>query len=66
MVIMESDNSRKGLAQVQQFICYAAMRRDSIPCNRRGHSYYNCDYHGPANPYTRGCTDITRCPRNTE
>ncbi|ESR62600.1 hypothetical protein CICLE_v10018198mg [Citrus x clementina] len=38
---------------------------DSLPCNRRGASYYNCNGGGPANPYRRGCTAITNCQRAT-
>ncbi|KDO71638.1 hypothetical protein CISIN_1g032876mg [Citrus sinensis] len=40
-----------------------AMRRNSVPCSRRGASYYNCRAGGQANPYSRGCSAITRCRR---
>ncbi|KAL6622708.1 hypothetical protein ACP70R_032587 [Stipagrostis hirtigluma subsp. patula] len=43
------------------YISYGALRRDSVPCSRRGASYYNCRPGGQANPYHRGCNRITRC-----
>ncbi|XP_040385472.1 rapid alkalinization factor [Oryza brachyantha] len=43
------------------YISYGALRRDSVPCSRRGASYYNCRPGGAANPYHRGCSRITRC-----
>ncbi|CAM0880273.1 unnamed protein product [Alopecurus aequalis] len=48
-----------------KYISYAALRADQIPCNKRGQSYYtNCATMKQANPYTRGCSAITRCARN--
>ncbi|KAL6839914.1 hypothetical protein ACP4OV_029724 [Aristida adscensionis] len=43
------------------YISYDAMRRGQVPCNIRGASYYNCRPGAPANPYSRGCSAITRC-----
>ncbi|XP_062201678.1 rapid alkalinization factor-like [Phragmites australis] len=43
------------------YISYGALRRDSVPCSRRGASYYNCRPGAQANPYHRGCSRITRC-----
>uniref|UniRef100_A0A0E0MNA3 Rapid alkalinization factor 1 n=1 Tax=Oryza punctata TaxID=4537 RepID=A0A0E0MNA3_ORYPU len=43
------------------YISYEALRRDSVPCSRRGASYYNCRPGASANPYHRGCSRITRC-----
>nr|AGT16335.1 hypothetical protein SHCRBa_256_D11_F_160 [Saccharum hybrid cultivar R570]AGT17389.1 hypothetical protein SHCRBa_176_L06_R_120 [Saccharum hybrid cultivar R570] len=43
------------------YISYGALRRDNVPCSRRGASYYNCRPGGQANPYHRGCSRITRC-----
>ncbi|CAO1942935.1 unnamed protein product [Urochloa humidicola] len=43
------------------YISYDAMSRGRVPCSYRGASYYNCRPGGPANPYTRGCSQITRC-----
>ncbi|KAM0822663.1 hypothetical protein ACQ4PT_071361 [Festuca glaucescens] len=59
---------RRSLARkpTAKYISYAALRADQIPCNKRGESYYqNCASQGkPVNPYTRGCSAITRCARN--
>nr|CAD1834000.1 unnamed protein product [Ananas comosus var. bracteatus] len=30
----------------QRYISYGALKRDQIPCSRRGQSYYNCKRHG--------------------
>lgn len=43
------------------YISYQALRRGSVPCNYRGASYYNCRPGANANPYSRGCSAITRC-----
>ncbi|KAF5197709.1 Rapid alkalinization factor [Thalictrum thalictroides] len=58
---MDSEISRRILA-TNQYISYGALRRNSVPCSRRGASYYNCRPGAQANPYRRGCTAITRCP----
>ncbi|XP_020244659.1 LOW QUALITY PROTEIN: rapid alkalinization factor-like [Asparagus officinalis] len=55
-----SESSRRILA-TRRYISYNALRRDSIPCSRRGASYYNCRPGAQANPYSRGCSRITRC-----
>ncbi|KAL5713008.1 hypothetical protein ACHQM5_015127 [Ranunculus cassubicifolius] len=57
---MDSEINRRILA-TNSYISYGALRRNSVPCNRRGASYYNCKPGAPANPYRRGCTAITRC-----
>lgn len=61
--MMESEISGGGR---QRFIGYGALQRNSVPCSRRGQSYYNCRSHAKANPYTRGCSVITRCKRFTD
>lgn len=47
------------------FISYGALSANRIPCPpRSGRSYYTPHCHsatGPAHPYTRGCSVITRC-----
>ncbi|VAH68394.1 unnamed protein product [Triticum turgidum subsp. durum] len=43
------------------YIGYDALRRNAVPCSVRGASYYNCRPGGQANPYSRGCSSITRC-----
>ncbi|XP_074559970.1 protein RALF-like 33 [Curcuma longa] len=54
--------SRRILA-TSNYISYNALRRDSVPCSRRGASYYNCRPGAKANPYSRSCSAITRCRR---
>ncbi|XP_022762522.1 protein RALF-like 22 [Durio zibethinus] len=63
--VMESDVSRRALAEAKRYISYAALKQDSVPCNRQGNSYYNCGAPGQANPYNRGCSVITHCYRYT-
>ncbi|CAL9064959.1 protein RALF-like 33 [Musa acuminata AAA Group] len=57
-----SEVTRRILAR-SYYISYAALRRDSVPCSRRGASYYNCRPGARANPYSRSCSAITRCRR---
>ncbi|XP_058077103.1 protein RALF-like 1 [Magnolia sinica] len=57
---MDSEINRRILA-TSQYISYQALRRNSVPCSRRGASYYNCRPGAQANPYRRGCSAITRC-----
>lgn len=66
-MMMESEISRRGLLaqQRQNFIGYGALKKNKVPCNRRGHSYYNCGRRGKVNPYRRTCTVITQCKRFT-
>jgi|UniRef100_A0A2N9IB02 hypothetical protein len=59
---MDSESNRRMLAS-RQYISYGALRRNSVPCSRRGASYYNCRAGAQANPYSRGCSAITRCRR---
>ena len=63
--VMESDISRRALAGRKRYISYGALKQNRVPCNRRGHSYYNCRAPGRANPYKRGCSVITHCHRFT-
>ncbi|RRT81344.1 hypothetical protein B296_00017423 [Ensete ventricosum] len=57
---MGTEASRRILAW-SSYISYNALRRDSVPCSRRGASYYNCLPGAHANPYSRSCSAITRC-----
>lgn len=59
------DKERRKLAS-QRYISYDALKKDSIPCNNRGNSYYGCGSPQQANPYSRGCNAITRCARSTD
>ncbi|GMJ03343.1 hypothetical protein HRI_004003500 [Hibiscus trionum] len=57
-----SDMTRRSLAG-KRYISYKALRQNAVPCNVRGRSYYNCGAAGKVNPYSRGCSVITRCAR---
>ncbi|XP_010269500.2 PREDICTED: rapid alkalinization factor-like [Nelumbo nucifera] len=57
---MDSEINRRILA-TSQYISYGALQRNTVPCSRRGASYYNCKPGAQANPYNRGCSAITRC-----
>ncbi|GMN38039.1 hypothetical protein TIFTF001_007314 [Ficus carica] len=57
---MESESNRRILA-TSQYISYGSLQRNTVPCSRRGASYYNCKKGAEANPYNRGCSSITRC-----
>ena len=59
---MDSEINRRILA-TRRYISYGALRRNTVPCSRRGASYYNCRAGAQANPYSRGCSAITRCRR---
>ncbi|CAN8324651.1 unnamed protein product [Cochlearia groenlandica] len=59
---MDSEINRRILATTK-YISYGALRRNTVPCSRRGASYYNCRRGAQANPYSRGCSVITRCRR---
>ncbi|GAY35640.1 hypothetical protein CUMW_278640 [Citrus unshiu] len=64
-MLMPTEESRRQLWG-GGFISYGALRANSVPCNRRGTSYYNCNHGGgPVNPYRRGCSAITNCERVT-
>ncbi|XP_061363333.1 protein RALF-like 33 [Gastrolobium bilobum] len=57
---LDSEINRRILA-TSQYISYGALQRNTVPCSRRGASYYNCRRGAQANPYSRGCSAITRC-----
>ncbi|XP_021907041.1 protein RALF-like 1 [Carica papaya] len=59
-LMMNREIKRRVLA-TSQYISYDSLQRNSVPCSQRGASYYNCQQGAQANPYTRGCTAITRC-----
>ncbi|KAK4266611.1 hypothetical protein QN277_027503 [Acacia crassicarpa] len=59
---MDSDSNRRLLAMQKRYISYETLRRDMVPCDRAGSSYYNC-HSTQANPYNRGCEVITGCAR---
>ncbi|PSS17256.1 Protein RALF-like [Actinidia chinensis var. chinensis] len=49
----------------KRFISYEALRKNNVPCEKSGLSYYSCSVRGRANPYSRGCSFITHCGRYT-
>ncbi|XP_057958166.1 protein RALF-like 34 [Malania oleifera] len=53
--------------RMRYYISYGALAANRVPCPpRSGRSYYNphCGRHtGAVNPYSRGCSAITRCRR---
>ncbi|CAM8911595.1 unnamed protein product [Rhodiola kirilowii] len=57
---LDSESHRRILATTS-YISYGALKRNQVPCSRRGASYYNCQSGAQANPYSRGCSAITRC-----
>ncbi|KAI9195400.1 hypothetical protein LWI28_014492 [Acer negundo] len=59
---MDTGSNRRILA-AKRYISYGALRRNTVPCSRRGASYYNCRAGAQANPYSRACNAITRCRR---
>ncbi|KAL6146562.1 PREDICTED: protein RALF-like 33-like isoform 2 [Fragaria vesca subsp. vesca] len=56
---LDSEINRRILA-TSNYISYGALQRNTVPCSRRGASYYNCKPGAQANPYNRGCSAITR------
>ncbi|XP_057439354.1 rapid alkalinization factor [Lotus japonicus] len=57
---MDSEINRRILATTK-YISYGSLRKNTVPCSRRGASYYNCRTGAQANPYNRGCSAIARC-----
>ncbi|KAF4374194.1 hypothetical protein CsatB_000887 [Cannabis sativa] len=63
--LLDSEASRRALARGRSYIGYGALKANSVPCGRRGQSYYDCQKRQRANPYKRGCSAITHCARYT-
>ncbi|CAM8955712.1 unnamed protein product [Rhodiola kirilowii] len=64
-MMLTSESQRRILAQTKKHISYSALKKNSVPCKKRGSSYYNCNSRQRANPYKRGCSKITNCHRYT-
>ncbi|KAL9404361.1 hypothetical protein Peur_001333 [Populus x canadensis] len=62
---MESEISRRVLLMQKKYISYETLRRDLVPCDKPGASYYDCNAR-QAHPYSRGCEVITRCARSVK
>lgn len=60
---MDSESNRRILLMQKRYISYDTLKRDLVPCEDPGVSYYNCRGPGVANHYSRGCEVITRCAR---
>ncbi|KAM7261315.1 hypothetical protein ACFE04_008682 [Oxalis oulophora] len=60
--MMESETNRRMLLMEKKYISYETLKRDMVPCDQPGASYYQCHV-TPANHYQRGCEVITRCAR---
>ncbi|KAF9666149.1 hypothetical protein SADUNF_Sadunf16G0198700 [Salix dunnii] len=56
---MESEISRRVLLMQKKYISYGTLRRDLVPCDKPGASYYDCNAR-QAHRYSRGCEVITR------
>ncbi|TKY47819.1 RALF 24 [Spatholobus suberectus] len=59
---MDSETNRRVLVMQKKYISYDTLKRDMVPCDNAGASYYNC-HARRANPYNRGCEVITACAR---
>ncbi|CAI9761460.1 unnamed protein product [Fraxinus pennsylvanica] len=57
---MDSESNRRILATTK-YISYGALQANNIPCSRRARSMMLTAGGAQANPYTRGCSAITRC-----
>ncbi|WCJ33143.1 ralf-like 24 [Euphorbia peplus] len=58
--MMESEISRRVLVMQKKYISYETLKRDMVPCEKPGASYYEC-HAREAHSYSRGCEVITRC-----
>lgn len=61
-MMMESESARRTLYQ-ESYISLEALKKNAVPCSRRGDSYYGCSQHGKVNPYTRRCPMLSPCAR---
>uniref|UniRef100_A0A7N0TL43 Uncharacterized protein n=1 Tax=Kalanchoe fedtschenkoi TaxID=63787 RepID=A0A7N0TL43_KALFE len=64
--MLTTEAERRILAQGKKYISYSALKKNSVPCKKRGNSYYNCNSRQKANPYRRGCSKVTNCYRYTD
>ncbi|XP_022777090.1 rapid alkalinization factor-like [Durio zibethinus] len=58
---VDSEISSRCMLQTTPSISYGALEKNTVPCSRRGVSNENCQPRAEANPYNRGCSEITRC-----
>uniref|UniRef100_A0A7N0T2F3 Uncharacterized protein n=1 Tax=Kalanchoe fedtschenkoi TaxID=63787 RepID=A0A7N0T2F3_KALFE len=64
--MLTTESERRILAQAKKYISYGALKKNSVPCKKKGQSYYNCNSRQKANPYKRGCSKVTNCYRYTD
>ena len=64
-LLMDSEINRRVLVMQKKYISYETLKRDLVPCNTPGASYYDCKAGGEGHSYNRGCEVITRCARRT-
>ncbi|GFY83902.1 hypothetical protein Acr_03g0006760 [Actinidia rufa] len=64
-LLMDSEINRRVLVMQKKYISYDTLKRDLVPCNTPGASYYDCKAGGEGHPYNRGCEVIARCARST-
>ncbi|KAI3919078.1 hypothetical protein MKW98_016631 [Papaver atlanticum] len=62
-LMVDSKINRRWSFQPKRHISYDAIKKDWVPCSKRGRSYYDCTKASKANPYNRGCTVATHCAR---
>uniref|UniRef100_A0A803MN85 Rapid ALkalinization Factor n=1 Tax=Chenopodium quinoa TaxID=63459 RepID=A0A803MN85_CHEQI len=60
--LVDSESNRR-ILESKRHISYDALKKDHVPCPIHGASYYNCRLGAAANPYHRGCSQITLCRR---
>ncbi|KAJ0248983.1 hypothetical protein HA466_0145440 [Hirschfeldia incana] len=67
MMMMEPSLLSQRFMEEIKRISYGALKRDQPACGRapRGHSYSRTCLPQPSNHYTRGCSKIYRCKRNS-
>ncbi|KAG6474036.1 hypothetical protein ZIOFF_067959 [Zingiber officinale] len=55
--------SRRILITEVDHINYEALQPETTPCSQKGASQSNCHPGVPANPYSRGCSNISGCDK---
>lgn len=68
MMMMEPSLMSQRFMEEKKQISYGALKKDQPACGRarRGHSYTKTCLPQPSNHYTRGCSKIYRCRRDSK
>lgn len=61
LVLTPSTTAAASKSTKSTHISFDALKRNNIPCSKRGASANNCRVSDQANKHTRGCSAITRC-----